>query len=124
MHFLTREQALVYLDSCDAWYRPLAEILVGAGLWIGEAIALGWPDVDWDGSALEVSRSAKDSDIVGTPKGHRLRTVLPAPYLLDVLRDHRKGQASAGRLDKLVFRSPEGFMLTATTSVGAATTTR
>lgn len=45
-----------------------------------------------------------------------------APYLPDVLRDHRKGQASAGGLGELVFRSPEGFMLTATTSsAGAAT---
>jgi integrase len=111
MQYLTREQALVYLDSCDGWYRPLAEVLLGAGLRIGEAIALEWRDVDWDGSALEVSRSAKDSGKVGTPKGDRSRTMLLAPYLLDVLRDHRRSQASAGGLDKLVFRSPEGFML-------------
>lgn len=111
MHYLTRDQALVYLDSCDDWYRPLAEVLLGAGLRIGEAIALEWRDVDWDGSALTVSRSAKDSGTVGTPKGDRSRTVLMAPYLLDLLREHRKGQASGSRIDKLVFRSPEGFML-------------
>jgi integrase len=111
MHYLTREQALVYLDSCNGRYRPLAEVLLGAGLRIGEAIALEWRDVDWDGSALEVSRSAKDSGRVGTPKGDRSRTVLLAPYLLDILRDHRRSQASTGGLDKLVFRSPEGFML-------------
>jgi integrase len=111
MHYLTRQQALVYLDSCDTWYLPLAEVLLGAGLRIGEAIALEWRDVDWDGSALQVSRSVKDSGKVGTPKGDRSRTVLLAPYLLDVLRGHRNEQASGGGLDKLVFRSPEGFML-------------
>ena len=111
MSYLTREQALAYLDVCEDWYRPLAEVLLGAGLRIGEAIALEWRDIDWDGSALEVSRSVKDSGTVGTPKGDRSRSVLLAPYLLDLLREHRKEQANAGGLDRLVFRSPEGFML-------------
>jgi integrase len=111
MHYLTRKDALAYLDACGAWYRPLAEVLIGAGLRIGEAIALEWRDVDWDGSALEISRSAKDSGGVGTPKGDRSRTVLLAPYLLDLLREHRADQASASGFTKLVFRSPEGFML-------------
>ena len=58
-----------------------------AGLRIGEAIALEWRDVDWDGSALNVTRAAKDGGI-GTPKGDRGRTVVIAPYLLELLRDH------------------------------------
>ncbi len=58
-----------------------------------------------------MSRSAKDSGKVGTPKGDRSRTVLLAPYLIDVLREHRKGQASGSGINKLVFRSPEGLML-------------
>lgn len=37
--------------------------------------------------------------------------MLLAPYLLDLLREHRKGQATGGGLNMLVFRSPEGFML-------------
>lgn len=68
MHYLTREQVLAYLDACEDWYRPLAEVLLGAGLRIGEAIALEWRDVDWDGSALLISRSAKDSGEIGTPR--------------------------------------------------------
>jgi integrase len=111
MLHLNREEAVLYLDACETWYRPLAEMLIGAGLRIGEAIALEWRDIDWDGSALTISRSAKDSGTVGTPKGDRSRSVLLAPYLLDLLREHRKGQASDSGLDKLVFRSPEGFML-------------
>lgn len=111
MLFLNRDDALRYLDACGPWYRPLAETLIGAGLRIGEAIALEWSDLDWDGAALNVSRSAKDKGPVGTPKGDRSRRVVVAPYLLDVLRDHRHEQAEGGRLSKLVFTSPTGAML-------------
>jgi integrase len=111
MRYLDRVEALCYLDACEDWYRPLAEILIGAGLRIGEAIALEWRDIDWDGCAIQISRAAKDGGEIGTPKGDRSRTVLLAPYLLDLLREHRSTQASGSGLSKLVFRSPEGFML-------------
>jgi integrase len=110
MHHLSREEALRYLDACRTWYRPLAETLIGAGLRVGEAIALDWRDVDWDGSALNVVRAAKPEGI-GTPKGDRGRTVLLAPYLLELLRDHRAAQVAGGTLPRLVFLSPQGSML-------------
>jgi integrase len=110
MRSLTREEALGYLDSCSGWYRPLAEVLIGAGLRVGEAIALEWRDVDWDGSALEVSRAAK-GNTVGTTKGDRPRSVMVAPYLLELLHQHRSIQASSQRLSRLVFLSPQGCML-------------
>jgi integrase len=74
------------------------------------AIALEWRDVDWDGSALNIVRAAKDSG-VGTPKGDRSRRVAIDPYLLDLLRQHRSAAARDGELAKLVFRSPTGRML-------------
>jgi integrase len=111
MLHLNREEAIRYLDACEPWYRPLAEMLIGAGLRIGEAIALEWRDIDWDDSAVRISRAAKDGGEIGTPKGDRSRTVLLAPYLLDLLREHRADQASASGITKLVFRSPEGLML-------------
>lgn len=48
---------------------------------------------------------------IGSPKGDRGRTVLVAPYLLDLLSDHRSRQAHSGQLNKLVFTSPRGAML-------------
>jgi len=110
MSYLNREDARAYLQTCPSWYQPLAETLIGAGLRIGEAIALEWRDIDADGSALQISRAMKDSGI-GTPKGDRGRTVLVAPYLLDLLSDHRSRQAHSGQLNKLVFTSPRGAML-------------
>lgn len=55
-------------------------MLIGAGLRIGEAIALEWRDIDRDGNAVRISRAAKDGGEIGTPKGDRSRTVLLAPY--------------------------------------------
>jgi integrase len=110
MQYLNRADALRYLELCSAGYRPLAEILIGAGVRIGEAIALEWRDVDWDASALNISRTAKHGGI-GTPKGDRARSVLIAPYLVALLREHRSRQTEGGTLPKLVFPSPRGVML-------------
>ena len=93
MHFLNCRDARRYLEACSDWYRPLAETLIGAGLRIGEAIALEWRDVDWDGSALNIVRAAKHSGI-GTSKGDRSRRVAIDPYLLDLLRRHRSAVCS------------------------------
>ena len=124
MLYLNREEALRYLDACRAWYRPLAEVLIGAGLRIGEAIALEWRDVDWDGSALNITRAAKDGGI-GTPKGDRGRTVLIAPYLLELLREHRRGQMEAATARAARVHEPAGLACCgATTSAAAATCRR
>lgn len=103
MHSLTREQARAYLDSCSPEYRVLAEVLLGAGLRVSEALALEWSDVGWDTSTLSVTKTFKVGG-TGTPKGDRGRTVVVAGYLLDVLRQHR---ASSGQLSGLIFTRPD-----------------
>jgi len=110
MRYLNREDARAYLDSAPDWYRALAETLIGAGLRIGEAIALEWRDVSWDAGVLAISRTVKVGG-TGTPKGDKARNVVIAGYLLDVLRDHRADQAREGRVGPLVFTSPTGCQL-------------
>jgi integrase len=109
MLYLSRSALPIYLDACSDWYRPLAEVLVGAGLRIGEAIALQWTDVDWDTPALEISRALKDHGL-GTPKGDRSRTVYIDPELRGVLQRHHRHQINAGAAARLVFPSPQGKM--------------
>jgi integrase len=99
MHPLTRTQAHAYLDSAPADYRLLAEVLIGAGLRIGEALALTWRDIDRDGGAISVTKSFK-MDGVGTPKGDRGRDVMVANYLMDMLVGARP---SAAAEDDLIF---------------------
>jgi hypothetical protein len=36
-----------YLRACPAHHRPLAELLIGTGARISEALALTWPDIDF-----------------------------------------------------------------------------
>jgi integrase len=87
------------------WYGPIAEVLLGAGLRLGEALALEWRDVDLDGNhALRIERTTKLGG-VGTPKGNRPRTVFVGPALVEILRRHR---AASGRIAGLVFPSATG----------------
>ena len=72
--YLRMEEIPLYLDSCAATYRPLAEILIATGMRIGEATALTWNDIDFHNSAIRVLRSGKrDGD--GSTKGDRYRSV-------------------------------------------------
>jgi integrase len=48
-----------YLDACTPVYRPLAELLIGSGVRISEALALHWDDIDFPRRVIRVYRSAK-----------------------------------------------------------------
>ena len=68
--------------------------------------------MDWDTPAIRVERAVKHAKgEVGTTKGDRARTVLIAPYLVDVLREQRARQVAAGRLSALVVPSRHGTHL-------------
>jgi integrase len=107
MRHLSAAEARSYLSACMPWYRPLAEVLVGAGLRIGEALALEWQDFDLDNLAIAVERTIKRGGI-GTPKGDRRRVVMIDPELGRVLREHR---ITSQRVSGLVFASRAGTML-------------
>jgi integrase len=104
---LTAPQARAYLEAAPLWYRPMAEVLLGAGLRIGEAIALEWRDVDRDTSTLRIERAYKRG-LIGTPKGDRARAVAIDSHVLGVLREHRQAQLAAGARSTLVFASGAG----------------
>ncbi len=80
--YLRLQEIPVYLDACSETYRPLAEVLVGAGLRISEALALKVRDLELagDGGAIVVYRSRKgDGD--GFTKSQRFRSVEIGPSL-------------------------------------------
>jgi integrase len=78
-----------YLDSCSDIYRPLAELLIGGGLRISEALALKTADLELEpgGGRIIVYRSRK-RDSIGSTKSDRFRSVEIAQGLAAVLRDH------------------------------------
>jgi len=74
--YLRLEEIPLYLDSCSGLYRPLAEMLLGAGLRISEALALTFGDLELEatGGTILVHRSAKPGGI-GSTKSDRFRGV-------------------------------------------------
>jgi integrase len=87
--YLRLDEIPRYLDACSDVYRPLAELLVGSGLRISEALALRIGDLELEetGGAIVVYRSRKGS-VVGSTKSDRFRSVEIGPGLSSVLRDH------------------------------------
>jgi integrase len=108
--YLRLHEIPIYLDSCSAIYRPLAEVLIGAGLRISEALPLRTGDLELgdSGGAIVVYRSTK-RDSVGSTKSDRFRAVEIGPGLAKVLRDHvaRSGELTrADSRDELLFPMP------------------
>jgi integrase len=106
--WLRLQEIAPYLDACTPLYRPLAELLIGSGLRISEALALQWDDIDFPHRVIRVYRSAKREG-EGSTKGKRFRAVQVGPRLLGTLRDlrARSAEAHAGGLTRVaVFTMP------------------
>ena len=97
--YLRLDEIPRYLDACSAIYRPLAELLIGAGLRISEALALRIGDLELGetGRTVVVYRSRKN-DGIGSTKSDRFRAVEIGPTLCSVLRDQvaRRAELAAG----------------------------
>jgi integrase len=108
--YLRLHEIPLYLDSCSDVYRPLAQVLIGAGLRISEALALKARDLELEdsGGVIVVYRSRKKSS-VGSTKSDRFRAVEIGPGLSRTLRDHlaRRAEMTHGdRSGALVFTMP------------------
>ncbi|MGZ6563150.1 MAG: hypothetical protein ACXVH3_25875 [Solirubrobacteraceae bacterium] len=82
-------------------YRPLAELLIGSGLRISEALALRVTDLELEetGGAVVVYRSRK-SGTVGSTKSDRFRSVEIGPGLCAALRDQVARRAELAASDR------------------------
>ncbi len=110
MDYLRLNEIPLYLDACAPAYRPLAEVLIGSGARIGEAVALTWGDIDWQGSAIVIARASKRTG-TGSTKGDRSRRVEIGPRLLKLLEDQRAVQAEQHADDdgrRLIFPGRHG----------------
>lgn len=108
--YLRLDEIPRYLDGCSGIYRPLAELLIGSGLRISEALALRVSDLELEqtGGTIVVYRSRK-LGTVGSTKSDRFRAVEIGPGLRDVLRDQvaRRAELEAGeRAGAVLFVMP------------------
>lgn len=99
--YLRLDEIPRYLDACSEVYRPLAELLVGGGLRISEALGLRVADLELEdtGGMIVVYRSRK-KDVVGSTKSNRFRSVEIGPALSVVLRDQVARRAECAGGDK------------------------
>src|SRR5262249_2230873 len=87
--FLTREEVAVLLDTCKKSFPadfPLILLLVRTGLRIGEAFALRWGDLDFNGRFAEVRQTWSNGRLTIT-KGNRRRRVDLSLHLTETLKD-------------------------------------
>jgi integrase len=122
MHIWSADELRAFLDQRTQAGDELViawSLLVSTGMRRGEALALRWADVDFEGSRISVRRSATvvqrkgqgEEIIVGPPKSGKARTVNVDPQTLAALKAHKAAQgtlALAKGLDGTV-RHPERF---------------
>jgi integrase len=113
--YLRLHEIPLYLDSCLEVYRPLAEVLVRAGLRISEAIALQIADLELEktGGFIVVYRSHKKTrtrrTANGSTKGDKFRSIEIGPGLSRTLQDQlarRAEMASGDQKNAPVFVMP------------------
>jgi len=98
------------IDAADGQWRPLVAVLAFAGTRIGEALALRWEDVDFDGGFLRIGAqlsrgSARERIEAKTRSG--VREVLLVPQLAKLLKAHKLASPHSATGDYL-FPAPGG----------------
>lgn len=97
--FLRLEEIPRYLDACSGVHRRLAELLIGSGLRISEALGLRVGDLELEATrgTIVVYRS-RNNESVGLTKSDRFRSVQIGPGRCRVLRDQaaRRSELSSG----------------------------
>ena len=113
---LSREETRLLLDVVDGHYPkdyPLFLLLFRTGLRIGEAFALKWGDIDFNGRFIHVQRGLSRMKIQ-TPKNGKTRRVDMTPQLADTLMAYKieckkKGLAlGLGDAPEYVFTNEKG----------------
>ena len=118
---LTAEEANFFLDAVSHYFPgeyPLCLLLLRTGMRIGEAIALRWPDIDFNGRFIHVQRGLSRKKIE-TPKSGKSRRVDMSQQLAETLLAYRteckkKGFAlGLGDAPEYVFTNEKGgFIIT------------
>ncbi len=93
LDFLRLAEIDPYLRGCPDHYRPLAEVLIGTGARISEALALTWPDIDLDHNSVQIQRQrSRHGATTCQTKGGNARSVLIGPRLTCSLRELHEGR--------------------------------
>ena len=108
-------------------YEALIMVAIFTGMRSGELLGLTWDSIDFENGMIRVSkqlvqpRKKGGKFCFGTPKNGKGRTLSPAPFVMNILREHKKAQAlhrleigpawNDGGFPNLVFTHPDGSHL-------------
>ena len=85
LEYLRMHEIGPYLDACADYYRPLAELLIGSGLRISEALALRFGHLDLEHGVIRVyGQRDRQGEETKATKGKRFRSVQIGPSLVGV----------------------------------------
>lgn len=113
---LTAQETALFLETCQKHYPdhyPFFLTLFRSGLRVGEALALRWSDVDWNGRFIQVSRSYRRREFSGTKTGKARRVDLSGQLFeaLQSVYTQRKREVLAyglGEVDGIIFHNGKG----------------
>ena len=91
---LSRGELRLFLDTVKQHfpdYYPLFLLLARTGMRLGEALALKWGDIDFNGRFIEIRRNYVRGKIQ-TPKSNKIRKIDMSQQLAQVLKEHRNNQ--------------------------------
>lgn len=95
--FLRPEEVPLYLEGVRKKaprYFPLLRTLTFTGLRVGEAIALKWGNIDWNGKFLTVQESSWEGHVTSPKTSSSVRRVDLSPETIEVLQRHKKAVAA------------------------------
>jgi integrase len=117
--FLTREEVAHLLDTCQQHFPvayPFVLLLARTGLRLGEAVAVQWGDIDFNGRFINVHNNWVDGTLT-TPKSGKARRVDMSRMLtetltaLEVARKKETLKNGWGEVPAWVFTSETGTIL-------------
>ncbi len=107
---LTREELSLLLSTIQdkfPEYYPLTLVLSRTGMRIGEAIALKWDDIDFNGRFINVQRSYSSGMFLSSPKNGKSRRVDMSMQLTEILwklkHERENGAQDGAHMSSWVF---------------------
>ena len=125
IHPLDTPELITLLESIKGHeYEALIKVAIFTGMRSGELLGLTWDCVDFGHGMIRITRQLVqprrkgESFRFGTLKNDKPRTLTPAPFVMNVLREHRAKQLDQkkkagiawddGGFPNLVFTYPDG----------------
>ena len=119
IHPLEDNQVAALLQQVSGtWLELPVKIALFTGLRQSEILGLTWDCIDFQNGTIQISKQLSrrlfrsSSNIFSSPKNGKTRTLTPAPFVLRLLKEHRKRQAERQLLAGPVWSNPHNLVFT------------